>query len=248
MRAHLLREVHLDPDTSDANSQVSNDCDIAIINAIRFNRRYRFAFNEAWYTLQTQNNVDRYALPADYIGLVQDSVFLVPAYEFLSKTKLKSVPIQFANQVQQSSVASVAYREIGSPNAYAIDPSSKVMIVLPIPSDSSDTIEFLYVKDVGTPVMKYTGSAWAFYSPAESGVMSTASETLPTTYTNAWFQEAYDLTFCRAAYILLSRTYGGTQGAAERANQYITQWAEHLNALRSEARLARSSNEIRKHI
>lgn len=247
MRQHLLREVHVDPDTADTDSQVTNDVNIAIIEAIRYNRKYRFHFNEKWFTFQTQENEGRYDLPVDFIGLVPDSVFSVPNNEFLSKKKLKSLPIQHANQVQQSSVASISYREIGSPYAYAVDGGSKQMVILPIPSSGGDSIEYLYIADIGTPVMKYTGSAWAFYVPSDDGVVVNAASTLPATFSNAWFQDAYWLTFCRAAYNLLSRTYGGTQGAAERASQYINQWAEHLNSLRSETRLMRGATEIRKH-
>lgn len=248
MRAALLRELHVDPDTSDADSQVTNDVNLAIIESIRFNRKYRFHFNTRWYTFKTQANVDRYSMPADFLGLVPDSVFSVPSYEFLAKTKLKSVPIQHANQVQQSSIASEAYREIGSPSAYAIDPGSKTMILLPIPSADDDAIEIYYIADIGTPVAKYASSTWSFYAPPETGVATTAGETLPATFTNAWFQDAYELTMTRAAYYLFTRTYSGSQGAAEKANQYITQWTEQLNSLRSASRMLQSATEVRKYI
>lgn len=248
MRQLILRELHVDPDTSDTGSQVTNDVNIAIIEAIRFNRKYRFPWNERWYTFQTVSNKDRYELPKDFLGLIPDTVFSVPSNDFLHKSKLKSIPIQQANQVQQSSVASIAYREVGAPFAYAIDPGSRSFVVLPIPSSDGDAIEFMYVADVGTPVMKYTGSAWAFYAPPETGVVTTAAETLPATFSNPWFQEAFWLTFCRAMHILLTRTYGGLQGSVEKANQYITQWAEQLNSLRSEARMMRGAFELRKHI
>src|SRR5690606_16805633 len=248
MRASLLRELHVDPNTTDADSHVTNDVNLAIIESIRFNRRYRFWFNTRHYVFQTTSNQDRYAMPTDFLGLIQDSVYSVPGYDFLSKRRLKSVPLQWAEQNQQSIIPSAAYREIGSPHAFSIDMGTKEMIIIPIPSDNGDHIEIHYVADIGTPVAKFASGAWAFYAPPETGVQTTAAETLPNTFTNAWFQEAYELTLTRAAYYLFSRTYGGVQGAAEKANQYITQWMEQLNALRSSTRLLSSATEIRKHI
>jgi hypothetical protein len=248
MSQHLLREMHIDPGTTDANSQVTNDVKIAICESIRFNRRYRFPFNDRWYTFQTIANVDRYDLPHDYIGIVQDSVWSVPSSEFLAKTKLKSMPIQHSNQVQQSSVANVAYRETGSPYGFSIDAGAKKMVILPIPSLTGDTIEYLYVADIGTPVFKYTGSAWAFYEPQDQGSMGNATVTLATTHTSAWFQEAYWLTFYRAAINLFSRAYGGVEGATEKVQMYASMWQEQLNLLRTEAQMGRSVTEIRKHI
>lgn len=245
MKQHLLREIHLDPDTTDANSQVGNDVDIAIIEAIRFNRKYRLGFNDAWYTFTSEVDVDRYPLPVDYLGLVQDSVYTVPSYDYMSKTKLKSIPLQQANQVRQSSVASIAYRESGPPYAFAIDTSEREFVLLPIPSSGGDIIEFQYIADIGTPVFKYTGSAWAFYEPQELGSMDNASTTLSTTFTNAWFQEAYWLTFYRAAQMLLLGPYGGSPGAEQKAQSYAALWQEQLNALRSEVRMMRSATEIR---
>lgn len=248
MTQHLLREVHIDPDTTDANSQVTNDVKIAIIEAIRFNRKYRLGFNDAWYTFTSEVDVDRYPLPVDYLGLVQDSVYTVPSYDYMSKTKLKSIPLQQANQVRQSSVASIAYRESGPPYAFAIDTSERELVLLPIPSQSGDIIEFQYIADIGTPVFKYSGSAWVFYEPQELGSMDNVVTTLSSTFTNAWFQEAYWLTFYRAAQMLLLGPYGGSPGAEQKAQSYAALWQEQLNALRSEVRMMRSATEIRAYI
>lgn len=244
----LLRELHVDADTSDTNSQVTNDVKIAIIEAIRFNRKFRFGFNEKWYTFQTEENVDRYPLPNDYIGIVQDSVWSVPSSEFLAKTKLKSLPLQHANQVQQSSVASVAYRETGSPYGYSVDLGSKTMVILPIPSQAGDTIEFLYVADIGTPSFKYASSVWTFYEPSTIGPTTNVTVTLSDTFTNAWFQEGYWLTFYRAAVNLFARAYGGAEGSQVKVATYSQMWQEQINSLRHEAQMGRSVTEIRKHI
>lgn len=248
MTHHLLRELHVDPDTTDVDSEVTNDVKIAIIEAIRSNRRYRLGFNERWFTFQTQTNKGRYALPSDYVGVVQDSVWCVPSSEFLAKQKLKSLPLQHANQVQQSSVASVAYREIGTPYGFSIDPGSKEIVILPIPGQEGDTIEMLYVCDIGTPVFKYVSTAFVFYEPQQQGSQSNTQIALSDTFTNAWFQEAYWMTFYKAALALYARTYGGAPGAAEKLQTYNALFDAQLNMLRAETQMARSVTEIRKHI
>lgn len=248
MRQELLGELHIDPDTSDTDSQVTNDVTRAIIESIRYNRRHRFGFNERWGVIVLTASVDTYDLPGDFIGLVPDMVFSVPNDGYLERRKMKSLPLQHAHQLGQSVIAEPSFREIGTPFAYAIDAGSRQMIVYPKPLTSSDTIEYMYVADVGTPVAKYTGSAWAFYVPPEDGNIANASTTLPATHTSPWFQEAYGLVFCRAAYILLTRKYGGIQGSEAKAAQYISQWAENLNLLRAETRMMRSVTEVRKHL
>lgn len=237
----VLRAIKVD--SAPTGGQAEIDAKIALIKAMRHCRRFRLGFNERWHIQQCQIDHDRYELPNDFVGMVQDYVFTVPANEFLYKSRLKSMPLSHINLIQQSGVVNPAYRETGPPLAYAIDTASRELVIFPMPSVTGDQIEFLYLADLGIPTYSWNGTAWKFYVPG-------TTEEIAVDFSNEWLNEeaGYELVFNRACLTLLAREYGGTPETDMKAQAFQLGFQESLERLRSEANKAKSVTEIVRHM
>lgn len=236
----LLQVLKIDDAPSGSKAEI--DAKVAVFKAIRHNRKYRLGFNERWGTITGMLNKERYKLPSDYVGIVQDYVFSTPSNQFLYKRKLKSLPLAHLNLIMQSGIINPAYRETGPPTAYSIDMATKEIVIFPTASVDGDIIEFLYLSDLGNPEFVYDGTNWQFY-------IKGTTTSIAADWTNEWLDEGlgYDLTFARAMYNLLNGPYKSAETAQDRAD-WLNTWAESLNTLRSEANKARAVVEIRRHI
>lgn len=238
MKEHLLRDIHID--TAPSGSEGGDDVTKAIIESIKYNRRYKFGFNTAKHKFYTDANVRGYKLPLDFMSLVSDP-YIQSAEDSYNKRRLVYRPMDWVEENEHRGTEFETSINSGTPIAFSIDTSVKQMELIPIPSSSGDVVTFTYHLDPGTPVAKYTGSAWVYYAP-------NTQDTLAATYTNAWFVEGYELIYNRAAYILWSRVMGGTEEAGMRGAEHIKQWAEELNRLRAEDNKYQSVSELRRWI
>jgi len=239
MKEHLLRDLHID--TLPSGSEAGDDVDKAIIESIRYNRKFLFTFNQAKAKLRTVANSRTLSLPVDFLGLITEP-YIQTSEDAYNKRKLVSRTLDWIEENEWRGTEWETAITTGEPRFYAMDPSNKTINLVPIPQDDGELITFTYHKDPGTPTYKYTGSAWAFYTPF------TDSETLAATYTNEWFKEGYHLVYNRAAYLLWTRVFGGTEEASIRAAEHLKQWAEEVNSLRAEGAVFQAPTEIRRWI
>lgn len=236
MKQQLLRDIHIDSTTS--GSVADSDVSLAIIESIKYNRRYNLGFNQTTGVLLTEANVQKYQLPADYLGMSGEVLYSTSSTGTDGKKALVNRPLDFVevNRYLDEEVSSSL--EIGTPWCYGIDPKDKRIAFSPIPSSTGERIEFTYVRDCGTPEFKYTGSAWAFYKP-------NTLDAITGTFTNEYFTDAYYLVYNRAAFILWSRPRGGTEEATIRAQASLQMWAEELSRMRAEANKIVSGAAVR---
>lgn len=236
MKQQLLRDLHIDSTTS--GSVADSDVSLAIIESIRYNRRFNLGFNRTQCSLITEVNINKYDMPADYLGLCSEVVYRTLNDGTSSGRVLKFRPLDWVEVNRYDDVEGVSPIDLGYPWTYSIDPKGKRLVLSPVPSITGERIEFDYVRDCGTPEFKYTGSAWAFYNPG-------TTDAIASTFSNEYFTEAYHLIYNRAAFILWSRPYGGTEEAAMRGQTSLQMWAEELSRMRAEANRVVGGNAVR---
>lgn len=239
MKVRLLRDVHIDSTTS--GSLAESDVKIAIIDAIRHNRRFHFWFNEGNGHILTENEKWKYDLPVDFIGMLSDPFFIDGDAASDFRNQLLRESWEWMNQHYNRAAEWETSVNLGSPRRYYIDLTEKQIWLLPVPNETGNQIIFRYLKDCGTPDYKCVSSTWNFYKP-------NSEDTLPDTFTNAWFKEGYNLTFFRAAFELWSGPYGGSQEASGQAQSYLIKWTEELNRLRGETQVRSAQHSVRRHI
>lgn len=238
MKQDLLRDLHFDTTTSGSNAD--NDVSRAIIDSIKFNRRYDFGFTRGKADIYTISDQFEYPLPEGFLGITGD-VWSTPSLDTTGRYTLKNRPIDWMEKNRYRVNGQDRTLNTGDVGYYGINVATKSIVLSPVPSDDGTLIEFYYHYDPGTPDFVYTGSAWAFYDPGTTNAISG-------TYSNAWFTDAYRLTFNRAAYYLLTGAYGGTEEAAMKAQQYMQQWSEELNRLRGDFAKYVGNREIRRYL
>lgn len=238
MKQDLLRDLHFDTTTSGSNAD--NDVSRAIIDAITFNRRYDFGFTRGKADIYTISDQYEYPLPEGFLGITGD-VWSTPSLDTTGRYTLKNRPIDWMEKNRYRVNGQDRTLNTGDVGYYGINVATKSIVLSPVPSDDGTLIEFYYHYDPGTPDFIYTGSAWAFYDPGTTTAITG-------TYTNAWFTDAYRLTFNRAAYYLLTGPHGGTEEAAMKAQQYMQQWSEELNRLRGDFAKYTGNREIRRYL
>lgn len=226
MKQQLLRDIHIDSTTS--GSVADTDVTQAIIEAIRYNRRFNLGFNQAQAVILTESSVQKYDLPRDYLGVCSEVLYSSSSTGTDGKQPLVNRPLDWTEANRYMDATGTSVLDLGRPWCYSIDPKGVRIAFSPIPSTTGERVEFSYVRDCGTPEFKYASSAWAFYKPY-------TLDTLPATFTNEYFQEGYYLIYNRAAFILWTRQYGGTEEAAVRGQAALQMWAEELARLRGEA-------------
>lgn len=239
----IIRELH--QDTSAVSTAVTDDVTLAIIESMRFNRRFPFYFNTGTYRTETKIGEYTVNLPSDFLGVL-GGVFYTPTYN-LNGT---SVTSGSRYQLTQGSVDNIESLRLkgtdygretvtGYATMYAIDTNGSPARILlsPVPT-SVDTIDFRMIYDLGTPDIDGSGG-WSYY---ERGTLTAWSGE------SRWFKEAVDLIKYRALYILWSGVYGGSDVADGFAMKNLNKWKEEYSRLCGETSRLRSGGYIGKYI
>jgi len=227
----------------------SNYVDIAIADAIRHVRAEKFWFNVHSYTLTTVDDVYQYTLPADFLG-IRGKVYCTPENSSSSgRFKLQPCTADEIEEILYDGSDYGSWESTGVAKRYAIDHGNKTFIIAPRPSTGGDTIYFKYTQDLGTPI--YTVSAVSSAPPslgATVTLLGPDGQTLPTSYTNAWFQEGFKLIKERALYELFSRFHSGTEESSGMAQTALMRFLEELNRMRGETAQQQAPIKVRKHL
>jgi len=239
MVKQLMTELHFDNNTT--GTQAETDAKVAIIDSINFTKRQKAWFNERRHTIYSSDGVFGYPLPNDFMGLVGNVYYTASDNDPLTRVVLRYRSPEWCEEHKSRGEEWDTSVNSGNPDFYSIDAGANEMLLVPIPYQDGDKIEFKYVVDDGVPTYKVVSTTWTFYLP-------NSSETLPATFTNVWFTSAYRMIFARAAYYLLTGAYGGTEAAMVKGTEYIKQWAEELNKLRAETKSKASPRGVRRHI
>lgn len=236
MKQDLYRLLRMDSNI--AGTSVVTDVTKAIIEAIRFNKNQRFWTNERSHKFVTTSGQFRYPLPPDYLGLASD-VFYSPSDDETYRAPLRQRTVDWCEEMKVRGDSWDTAINSGNPDFFAIDEATHEILLVPMPYQDGDQIDFKYVTDMGVPTFKYASSTWNFYQPQSSVALSD-------TFTNGWFTEYYELVLNRAAYTLFATVYGGTEEATMKAQEHLKLWAEQLNKLRTDASKRSSATSIRR--
>ncbi len=246
MQKELLRCIKVDT----AGNEIAADVKRAIVESIKFNRRNTFGFNQATAQLATENGVQRYALPVDFMGLMspvwwsqsittEDSE--TPTFSGRRELVWRPMPWIEANLYRVPGTSE--YLNLGDSRAYSIDQRDHTLILSPVPGSSDCRLDFVYHKDPGTPGYYWntavSPAAWAFTAPH-------LEDAIADTFTNEWFNEGYDLVLNRAAFILWSKVYGGSDESATMQENFLRLWGEEMARLRGETARYASGTEVRR--
>lgn len=225
-------------DKPDAHDSIIEE---AMVEAMRFNRKYNFWFNEGFLKIYTSEDVYAYELPTDFVGL-KGKLFYVPANNSSpeGRRELECLTSQLVETHQTDSYdAWDATIASGPPRGYAL--FANTLILSPRPDSDDNLIEGRYIRDDGIPRIYYDYSS----GTATLEKIDPRGVAITDNYTGAWLNEGQDLTKMRAVYILASRIYSD-QGKTAMA---IQQWAEILNSLQAENSLRRGgSMKVRPHL
>lgn len=241
MRQTLYR--HLHQDSSTVPQAVKDDVGIAICEALKFNRKNLYYFNEKRAELATKEDEYAYDLPSDFLGFVGGVYYTPSGSDGSFRFQLKEATTDEVESYRFSGNDYNSFATSGRPLLYSVDMVGKRLIVAPVCSTSDEKIEFRYLSDLGSPRYRYASSAWAFYEGDTENAIADTS-----TYTNAWFTEAFDLTMWRALYYLWSSIYGGTEESAAKAQTAMLSHTEARLRLMDEGSKRHSKRVIRKYI
>lgn len=241
MRQVLYR--HLHQDSSTVPQAVKDDVGIAICEALRFNRKNLYHFNEKRGELATLQDEYAYKLPSDFLGFVGDVYYTPAGSDGSFRYKLKEASTDEVEGYRFAGNDYNSFATSGRPLLYSVDMVGKRLLVAPVCSTSDEKFEFRYLSDLGSPQYRYAGSSWAFYEGESENAISDTS-----TYTNAWFKEGFDVTMWRALYYLWSSIYGGTEESAAKAQTAMLSHTEARLRLLDEAGKMHSKRVVRKYI
>lgn len=241
IKQELLRIVGVD--TTSAGSVADSDAGRAICEAIRFNRRYLLGFNQSEYEITTENGVQKYPLPRDFLGLTgpvywsQNSGADPPT--FSGRRELVWRPMAWIEANLYRVPGTSEYLNLGDSRAYGIDMKDRTLALSPVPGSSNSRLDFSYHRDPGTPKYAYASSAWAFTTPY-------SEDAITDSFTNEWFTDAYHLVLNRAVYVYMSRLQSGVEESAPKQEGALRMWGEELARLRGEQARYVSGTEIRR--
>lgn len=206
----------------------------ALCEALRFNRNQQAWFNEGESYITTVADQYVYDLPPDFLSMIGSPYFSASGSS--ARRTLIGRSRQFVEDFKYSNSGVIDDETDllnGTPMYFATD--ARKIYLLPVPSEAGATVTFRYLRDMGSPYMKYSGSAWSVYDPDSNVALSA-------TYTNPWLDEAQDVTRFRALYI-----YYNTLGNQEAAGAAMQQWLEALRQLRVRNTKAKGSVKVRGH-
>lgn len=211
-----------------------NDAELverSLCEALRFLRAIRFWWNEDVATLTTIADQYEYDLPTDFLAMI-GKCYYIDAGDTSSKRVMYEKTVDWMEDYKYDGFDWESMIMSGPPQFYSIRESK--MLLLPVPTESGDSVEFRYIKDLGTPIEKYNGTAWTVY--AADGVT-----TLPATTTNAWFTTGRDLLKHRALYVLYDNFYKDEALASKHMQKYL----ETLQRLRGQFTRRRATRSVR---
>lgn len=220
----LLRELHLDAAT--AGTQASNDCKKELIDAMNYFETEAYWFMRRRITINLAIDEHEYDLPQDFMGITS-AVFYVPTSTSpLIKWELIKESLTYVHSTLSTGTEWETTINHGNPKFYAVDPSTRKLLIVPRPSTGVDAVEFEYTIGGANPWYEYASSTWSFYEPG-------STTTMADTYTNAWIEGAPKLLLHRAAEQLLTGTYGGSEAAMAKASMYEKKYVQALGTLRA---------------
>jgi hypothetical protein len=173
----------------------------ALAEAINFYSAKRFWFNTGNATMSTVDGTYAYdqetsdgagdGYPTDMEKIVKLSMQINSTWYALEQMSIDE------------------FREIFLASSYKGFPShfvwfGKQLLLFPTPNGVY-SINFDYIKDLGTPVASWDGNAWTF---------SVDGVTVNDAYTSDWFSEAMDLITDRAVYYVASQHIGNMELAS----------------------------------
>ena len=223
--------------------------DIAIADSLRLVRSEELWFNGGRYSFTTVDGVYQYPLPKDFLGM-RGKVYCTIGGD--TSNGRRSLQPSTPDEVEELLYTGIDYdstQTTGVAGRYAVDLLDKVMLIGPIPSTSEDLISFKYTRDLGTP--SYSVSATSSTPPSVSPTVTMLGpdgQTLPTSFTTAWFDEGFKLIKERSTFELWSRFHGGTEEASGKAQQAMIRYLEELRRLRNENAMQLSNVRVRRHL
>lgn len=225
-RRTLKKQIQVELDKPNDGDSI----DRAICEALRHLRGEQFWFNQDRLSLTTVAEQWEYDLPDDFVRLHSDLYFQRSG----SETTRRALTFRTSPWSEEYKHAGSdpfhigdweAGIQYGPPHSFSIY-GNKVMLN-PIPDTSGDLVVGPYIKDLGTPLYDYDGSAWDFYDP--DGVTPLAVD-----YTNDWFTHGQDVLRTKAVYYLQQNIYRdleGTQLALGQHLEAVTRLRKRSNAL-----------------
>lgn len=226
--------------------------DGAIADSIDYNKSEVLKFNGGSHTIMTQEDVHSYQLPKDFISLRGDVYITPESGSDNNKMRMGSSSVDMVEELLFSDYPTGSESDSGSPRVYAItnfgDPSPNLLIA-PRPSTGGDALFFRYTKDIGSP--KFSATFEAVSPPTLAPTFTLLGEngdTLPSTYTSAWFTEGRELVRSRAMYYLWTRYHGGTEEASVKAQAALMQWTEEILRHRKEVAMSSIPKQVRRYI
>jgi hypothetical protein len=222
--------------------------DIAIADSLRLVRSEELWFNGGRFAFTTADGVYQYPLPKDFLG-IRGKVYCIVGGS--TSNGVKALQPSTPDEAEELLYMGIDYdttQTTGVAGRYAVDLLDKVLLIAPIPSTSADLISLKYTKDLGTP--NYTVSASSSTPPSVSPTVTLTgpdNQTIPATFTNAWFDEGFKLIKERASHELYSRFHGGTEESMAKAQGALLRYLEELRKLRSETAVQASNVRVRRH-
>lgn len=164
----------------------------AICEAIRHYSSVNFYFNQGTYDFLTTDGENEYGTETESgaaDGYPQDMVKPIKMSLQVSSTwyDISPISIDYYRDLFQST----SYK--GFPEKWAW--FSQNIMLEPTPNDEY-TVRLDYIKDIGSPVASYSGTAWSFL---------VGGSAVAETYTNGWFVQALDLIVSRSVYFVATQ-------------------------------------------
>lgn len=203
----------------------------AMCEALRFMRALRFWWNEDIGTITTVADQTEYDLPTDFLSII-GKAYYINSGDTNSKRVMYERTVDWIEDFRYDGFDWDSMAMSGPPQFYTIRESK--MLILPVPSTSGDTVEFRYVKDLGTPIEKYDGTAWTTYQ-------SNGTTAMTTTFSNAWFVIGRDMLKHRALYTLYDNFYKDDGLAQKHLGKYL----EALQRIRGQFTRRRATRSVR---
>jgi hypothetical protein len=195
--------------------------DRALAKSIRFNRKYRFWFNEGRASFTTLADTDAYALATDCLGLIGSPVY-VQAGDPQSRRTLRQLTTQAIEDRRHLDSGTGQIVDSSYPRGFSIFESQ--LVLHPAPANDGDEVHYRYVQDLGTPYVRFDGtSGWRVLDP-------NTDLPLLATFETALMDHGEDLVSARALYYLYRDHYK----EETQAQLSLTEWAESLHGLRVE--------------
>lgn len=222
--------------------------DAAIAESIKFCRNEEYWFNGGKHSFLTQADTYKYDLPSEYLS-IRGEVFVRPNGSDGTRYVARHISLDDLESYLFSLSEWDGYQSTGRTKVFAVDNIERKIYLGPTPSSDGDEIYFRYTRDLGTPV--YTATTTSSAPPSLATVVTLLGpdgQALPSSFSNEWFKEGFDLIRNRALYYLWSRFHGGTEESQMKAQNYLMQFLEEKMRLIGESTSKTSPTLVRRYI